>query len=149
MFVLDLCQRSTPTEVKTLQSLRWYMFTKMQCESKKLPPTPSALEFAKKWSHFITHVWKKSNVASPKYLPVEDYGWKYNPDSKTFDAVMTDKFPTPEAIIELSICKCKSGCKSQRCTCRRNNLVCTDIRMCSASVNIDGNILYSESEDEM
>ena len=94
-------------------------------------------------------MWKKSNIAVPKYLSVEDYGWKYNPDSKKFDAVMTDTLPAPAAIIELSICKCKSGCKSQRFTCGRNNLVCTEICICSDCVNIDGNILYSKSEDEI
>ena len=45
-------------------------------------------------------------------------------------AVMTDRLPAPVAsvaVFEMSVCKCNSGCANQRCKCRKNKLVCTEM----------------------
>ena len=35
----------------------------------------------------------------------------------SLDPIMTDNLPAPMALIELSMCSCKGGCKSRRCKC--------------------------------
>ena len=42
---------------------------------------------------------------------------------------MTNK-AAPKVILELNVCNCKKGCKSNACSCRRNNSVCTDACKC-------------------
>ena len=61
-FVLDLYHHNRPAHVNNLQSLRWYLFSKFQLESKKLPPTTSALHHAICRSHCISNIWKQSHM---------------------------------------------------------------------------------------
>ena len=41
---------------------------------------------------------------------------------RCFDAILTDEPPAPEAVIEMSLCKCNTGCSTIRCKCK-NSLV--------------------------
>ena len=58
-FVLDLYQPKRPLNINTLSQLRWYLLSKFQYDSEKLPPTSSALRFAIYRSHFVGNTWKK------------------------------------------------------------------------------------------
>jgi len=64
---------------------------------------------------------------------------------------MNDDLPAPTGLIELSMCSCKSNCSNDRCTCRRNKLVCTEMcRCCNACEKFehDETELTDDSEDE-
>ena len=39
---------------------------------------------------------------------------------RCFDAILTDEPPAPEAVIEMSLCKCKTGCSTMWCKCKKN-----------------------------
>ena len=52
-FVLDLYQTYRPADIDTLAKLKWYMFSKKQLESEKLPPTNSAFMYVVHRSHFM------------------------------------------------------------------------------------------------
>ena len=41
------------------------------------------------------------------------------------------EMPTPKHIVELCICKCKTGCESLGCSCKKNILVCIEMCMCN------------------
>ena len=45
--------------------------------------------------------------------------------------ITTHVFPVPKAIIEMVRCQYKADFSSQMCSCRSNDLACTDLRMCS------------------
>ena len=45
-FVLDLYQPKRLSNADTLRQLCWYLFSKFQYDSEKLPPVSSALRFA-------------------------------------------------------------------------------------------------------
>ena len=78
------------------------------------------------------------------------FGWEL--DNANLVAVMTVELPAPTGLIESSMCSCKTGCSSGRCTRKKNNLLCTEMCKCSdASENSDCNKkedIY-ESEDEI
>ena len=38
---------------------------------------------------------------------------------------MTKLSPGPESIVELSMCKCTTGCLTQRCKCKKNGFLCS------------------------
>ena len=65
---------------------------------------------------------------------------------------MTGDLPAPTGLNELSMCSCKTDCSSGRCTCKKNNLLCTETCKCSDTCkNSDCNEkedIY-ESEDEI
>ena len=134
-FVLDLYQPKRPSNINTLGQLRCYLFSKFQYDSEKLPPTSSALRFAIYRSHLACNTWKKSLFPAPSYLNPEEHDWEYNPNNNSYEAVMTKQLAAPKHIVELCICKRKTGCESLRCSCKKNNVVCTEMCMCNDCKN--------------
>ena len=63
------------------------------------------------------------SLSPNKSLEPEEWGWKES-DGQLL-SVTTDLPPAPSKLIELFRCDCKSGCKTMRCTCRKNGLECT------------------------
>ena len=52
--------------------------------------------------------------------------------------VLTDKPPAPEAVMEMSLCKCKTGCATMRYKCLKNGMVCTGKCVCTECQNTTG-----------
>ena len=50
--------------------------------------------------------------------------------------ILTDEPPAPEAVFEMSLCKCKTDCSTMRCKCKKNSLVCTEMCLCTGCKNI-------------
>ena len=146
--VLDLYQPKRPSNINTLGQLRWYLFSKFQYDSEKLPPTSSALRFAIYRSHLVCNTWRKSLFPAPSYLNPEEYDWEYDTNNNFYEAVMTDQLATPKHILELCIYKCKTGCESLRCSCKKNDLVCTEMCICNDCKNCPNEeIIINESWD--
>ena len=57
---------------------------------------------------------------------------------------MTTNPPAPESIIELTACGCKTGCKSDRCRCRKNKFVCTEMCRCKDCENTENDNYESD-----
>ena len=134
----------------TIADLRWLLFSKYSREISKLPPTMSALKYIIFRAHYAALILKKCT------LPIENLpdpcgsGLKLN--NVNLVRIMTDDLPAPTGLVELSMCSCKTGCSSGRCTCKKNNPLCTEMCKCSnACENSDCNEkedIY-ESEDEI
>ena len=147
MFLLDLYCKSRPQHVSDVSKLRWYLYSKKQVESEQLPPTAAALEFKIKRSHYMTFVWKNACEPAPQLPNPEDFGWKLKNDQ--FDAIMTNAPPVPNAIVELSFCKCKTACNTNRCKCHKNDLLCTEMCYCETCENCEDNDeVLSDVDDE-
>jgi hypothetical protein len=41
------------------------------------------------------------------------------------------------AIIEMVKCQCKTNCATQRCSCRKNHLICTELCLCDTDCEND------------
>ena len=80
----------------------------------------------------------KTNVGKPisAWLGLDDKNGVHDP-------VMTKLSPAPESIVELNMCKCTTGCLTQRCKCKKNGFVCSELCHCKSFKNIEGN-LYPE-----
>jgi hypothetical protein len=127
-----------------LPGLRWYLFSKFQNDTEKLPPTMSALKYKIFRRHFVTLVLRRAHLSMQTLPSPTGYGWQTEADSLA--AIMTDNLPAPLALIELSVCGCKSSCSSNRCKCFKNNLVCTDMCKCNSCEN-DGNADNYEDDE--
>ena len=88
-----------PSNINTFRLLRWYLFSKFQYDSEKLPPTSSALRFAIYRSYLVCNTWKKSLFPAPSYLNSQEYGWKYDTNNNSYEAVKTDQLPAPKHIV--------------------------------------------------
>ena len=125
---------------------KFVIFSKLQYNSEKLPPMSSAIRFAIYRSHLVCNIWKKSLFPGPSYLNPEEYGWEYDTNNNSYEAVMTDLLAAPKHIVELCICKCKTVCESLWCSCKKNNLVWNEMCMCNDCKNCSNEKLIIKNE---
>ena len=62
-----------------------------------------------------------------------DYGWDIIEGQ--LNPTMTNNLPAPLSLLELSSCSCKGNCSSNRCKCKKNGFVCTDMCKCVGCIN--------------
>ena len=67
-----------PSTISNLVELRWYMFSRHQYESDKLPPTKMALDQGVLWAHYTALTWKSAHISSPILSYPKYYGWTLN-----------------------------------------------------------------------
>ena len=79
---------------------------------------------------------KSYSVMHPDLPPLEQSGWSL--ERGIYVPVRCLKLPAPKAVIELTKCGCKSGCKG-KCGCFKNMLPCTPL--CKYSSGDCGNIV--------
>ena len=87
-------------------------------------------------ANFTATRWKSSHVARPILDDPKKHGWYWNQQNGAYSPVMTTLIPAPESVVELSICGCKTGCKSLRCMCKKNDFVCTEMCLCKVCENV-------------
>ena len=127
---MDLYCKGRPSKISNFGELRWFLFSKYQTESIRLPSTIKAFEQAIQGAHFTNLQWKSSHIASPNLPDPCDFGWKWDDAHKVYQPILTKNLPAPECIIEISSRKCKTGCNSGRCRCHKNSLVCSEMFLC-------------------
>ena len=128
--------------VDTIADLRGLLFSKYSYS--KLPLTMSALKYRIFRVHYAALILKNCTSSIQNLPDPRGFGWEL--DNGNLVPIMTDDLPAPTGLIELSTCTCKTGCSSGRCTCKKNNLLCTEIcKSSDAFENSDCN----EKEDIM
>ena len=128
--------------VDTIADLRGLLFSKYSYS--KLPLTMSALKYRIFRVHYAALILKNC-TSSIQNLP-DPCGFGWGLDNGNLVPIMTDGLPAPTGLIELSTCTCKTGCSSGRCTCKKNNLLCTEICKSSDAFENSG---CNEKEDIM
>ena len=86
---------------------------------------------------------RKTTLGSPS-----QHGWVWNNKNGVYDPVMTELSPAPESIVELSMCKCTTGCLTQRCKCKKNGFICSELCHCKSCENIEGNLYPEDLVDD-
>ena len=110
---------------ETLDELRLRKFhEKTTCSTvlvqpRTLPPTSSAAKYHSLRVYLQVQVW----LARGKDMTAENWGWKVS-DGKMLP-ILTDLPPAPQRILEVIHCKCKTGCTTLKCTCRKNGMDCS------------------------
>ena len=74
------------------------------------------------------------------------YGWSLI-DGKCLQK-LSDSLPSPSAVVELVRCGCGISNCSKICSCKQNNLPCTEIWNCEAGVDCENRDLSGEMVDE-
>ena len=90
-------------------------------------------------------------MAKPDLPNPSMYGWEAVDNSLL--PITTDSLPASKAVIEMTVCSCKTKCLTNRCKCRKNNLKCTDMCLCidcenDEQCNDSSSENESESDDE-
>ena len=115
-------------QISSIPDLRWHIFCKCKAESEKLPPTMDALKQHILRTHVQARIW--GQAAHPKQVPLDPLQNSYHKDHDDgqLNTTNTDVPPAPKDIIEMVRCRCKGNCTYNRCSCKSNNLTCTDVQ---------------------
>ncbi len=147
-----VCSRYCPKDVRisSIPNLKWYLFCKQLAESNKLPPTLGALEEHINRVRLQSRVWCQATVMQQQPLDPLQFGYYMDTDGQLLP-LTTKVLPAPQAIIELVRCQCRTNCSTQRCSCRRNNLPCTELCVCDIDCanDEDCNIGNEDDDDDM
>ena len=132
-FVLDLYCRHGSDTVKDIATLWYYLFSKYQKSLEDLHPTVEALRQKVKRSYYVAYVLKHALDAHPFYPDPTSFGWVLS--EGTLAPIATEYLPAPSKMTELTMCSCSTNCLTNRCRCKKYNLVCTDICRCCKCEN--------------
>ena len=106
-------------------------FARNATQMKNLPPTHNSLTMYLKRVIFQSMVWATCLQPKQNVLSVSGNGW-YVKDGDT-ETVLMNIESAPKGLIDLTACSCKkSACGSRICTCRQNELACTEFCSCVA-----------------
>ena len=128
----------------TADECRYALFKSGKCSDDVLPPTCDSL---------IEHIYRANFQAASWYQclspevdlpsPVGN-GWTL--DNNEQEITWMTRPPAPQSLIECVECKCKTGCSTMRCSCKKTDLKCTDLCSCCDCQNtVAGN---DDSDDD-
>ena len=125
--LLQFYDSERPSLISNLAELRWYTFLKHQYQSDNLLPTKMALNQKVLRAYYTALTRKSAHISSPILPGPQEYGWTLNKIANFYHPLMTKNLPVPGTVVELSLCRCKTGCTQRICICKKNNLLCTEI----------------------
>ena len=97
--------------------LKNYVTTLRSKKPERLPPTE--LYFT-----VLEPTYKCRNGVTLSSLGPEDWGWKKVENEVV--PITTDLPAAPKDILQIIRCSCKTGCSSYQCSCRKNEMLCSD-----------------------
>jgi len=134
------CHVFHPNGPSTVTQLRWHLFETKGMEGEMLPPTFSTLLPHIKRVNFVCRRDKSYTETLPVLPSPVHNGWIMS-DGLIKPEICLDP-PAPKAVLELKKCSCKSGCETNRCSCRKAQLPCTSLCACYTIV------CHNSSKDE-
>lgn len=120
-----VCKLYGVKHTSDVNEARYQMFCSKASQAEQLPPTKDALERHTTRANYQAAVWRRSlqqRIASPS--PV-GRGWL---DDGEGDGLKIDwmlNTALPRDLLLLVNCGCKSGCNSNKCSCRKASIHCS------------------------
>lgn len=112
-----------------IEASRWCLWLKHE-ELFSIPPTKAALLQHIKRAQYAANILMNSTSSIINKFQITDYGWQ-STGLNELKPIMTTEEAAPKEILENVSCKCKSGCETLKCSCRRSNDTrCSDLCEC-------------------
>ena len=92
----------------------------------------SALKYRLFRAHYAALILTKCTSSIQNLPDPSGFGWEL--DNGNLVPTMTDAVPAPTGLIKFSMCSCKTGCSSGRCTCKKNKLKCYKLKCASVQM---------------
>ena len=123
-FICQLCGGSSGSG-NTANERRYWLFCQKGQRNEHLPPTSDSLHFHIKRANYQTYIWRKSLTPVTNLPDPSLHGWEKK--GEILKPLLMSQSAAPTGLLELVMCSCKkSFCKSNRCSCKFNNLICTE-----------------------
>ena len=144
-FVLNLYMgkgtyQSTPKMRKDLLS-------KKQLVSNRLSPTEPELTEHIKRANYESYIWKNATKPLLELPSPEENGWSRSEDGDLVPTKNVNSLAS-EGFIELTTCKCQTGCKNKRCASKKNDIFCCDTCFCGEGCENRDTLETDSDEDE-
>lgn len=137
-----VCKGYSPrgVNISSVPELRWHLFCKHMAENDKMPPTLGALKEHVLRARLQSYIWGQASRSLQHNLDPLTNGYHVESNGHIVPTTTTME-PAPNEVIEMVSCGCKKNCNSKRCSCRSNELSCTDLCQCNEECqnNIDLN----------
>ena len=113
---------------KTVDDCRYALFKSGKCSDDVLPPTCDSLVQHIYRANFQAASWYQCLSAEVNVPSPVGNGWAL--DDEELKITWMIRPPAPQSLIECVECKCKTGCSTMRCSCKKADLKCTDLCSC-------------------
>ena len=116
---------------------------------------PSTEALYRHWrrTYWVLDRWKKANNNHMVVYPLANFGWKVTGESLTFDWGSENNMEAvrQHVVQLLKGCKCKTGCTTSRCGCRKKNKEYSEGCECTNCSNTQSNThtVIDNSEDTL
>lgn len=132
--------RTNPLEQhqKWLEDVRQNIWDRTLFENEMIPSTDALYRHWKR-SCWIINMWHQANCSQMVLKPLSLYGWKVIDNSLTIDWDSAENMAAVQQRVESLTrgCKCRTGCRTLRCGCRKQGRQCTEGCECTSCVNIE------------
>lgn len=118
----------------TADECRFMLFKTGKCSDESLPPSCDCLIQHIERANFQAVAWNHCLSPELQLPPADGNGWQLTSDGQ-LEIVWMTRPSAPDSMIECVQCKCKTGCKTQRCSCLKTGLRCTELCSCNDCQN--------------
>ena len=128
-----VCLLYSDKSSKTVDECRYSLFKAGKCSDEALPPNCDSLQKHIERANLQAAAWSRCLSPQSQLFPPAGNGWRLS-DGKLEIVWMTHP-SAPDSLREYIDCKCKTGCGTQRCSCLKANLQCTECCGCTNCQN--------------
>lgn len=125
-----------------LNSARYSAF----CANRDLPPTYGQLKQHANRANYQAAIWKRACLSHISPPTPTDSGWVK--DGEDLRILWTEEEIAPPDILKSTFCRCKTNCSTERCSCRKSRLICTDLCACQDCINAMEDSTEEDSDPE-
>ena len=118
----------------SVDGCRYSLFKAGKCSDEDLLPNSDCLNHHIARSNYQAASWNRCLSPMLQLPPAVDNGWQLESDGQLQVLWMT-RPSAPDSLLEFVQCKCKTGCKTKRCSCLKSGLKCTEVCSCSECDN--------------
>ena len=109
-----------------LDKIRERVWSKIKYE-EEMVPSISALKRHWKRSRYVVGIWKQATNNIMTYPPLEENGWRLSEDNAlmiNWDSSEHMSLVRDRVALIRKGCGCRTGCKTNRCKCKKNDVCC-------------------------
>ncbi|XP_065671561.1 uncharacterized protein LOC136089469 [Hydra vulgaris] len=133
---------------------RYQLFRKGKYGEEFMPPNNDALDNHINRANYVAYIWKRCLTQWINVMSPVGNGWQIINDQ--INILWLKNPPVSDVILDIVSCGCKSGCKTNQCSCHRGSLNCSELCKCTncenkkmnSDENTDSDISGIESENE-
>ena len=122
-------------EITEVNEVRYNMFRLGKFSDDSIPPNNDCLVKHLQRANYQTAIWRRAVTQSINAPTPANHGWKIDNSGKLQIDWMDGKC-APDALLKEINCKCKTSCRTMKCSCRKGNNVCNDMCKCEGCVNV-------------